>query len=66
MSLMMENGDTRDDLALPHGTDEYDRLAKQLKEDFGEGKEIIVTVLKVGNDDLESKLLCMGCAWAFF
>ena len=66
MSLMMENGDTRDDLALPHGTDEYDRLAKQLKEDFGEGKEIIVTVLKVGSDDLESKLLCMGCAWAFF
>jgi len=44
---MMENGDTRDDLTLPGGTDEYDRLAKQIKEDFEEGKELIVTVLKV-------------------
>jgi hypothetical protein len=44
---MSENGETRDDLMLPGGTDEYDKLAKQLKEDFSEGKEIVVTVLKV-------------------
>ena len=57
---MMENGDTRDDLTLPHGTDEYDRLAKQLKEDFADGKEIIVTVLKVRESLRHSPLDLLG------
>lgn len=44
---MSDNGDTRDDLTLPSGTDEAARLAKQLKDEFAAGSEIIVTVLKV-------------------
>jgi hypothetical protein len=47
VSLMEENGSTRDDLKLPTGTEEADKLAIQLKEEFSQGKEIIVTVLKV-------------------
>ena len=64
---MMENGETRDDLTLPGGTDEYDKLAKQLKEDFAEGKEIIVTVLKVGISSMHGEppsatlLMCLPC-----
>lgn len=46
VSLMLENGDTRDDLTLPTGTDEADKLAQTLKADFAEGKEILVTVTK--------------------
>lgn len=49
VSLMLENGDTRDDLALPTGTDDADKLAADLKVDFEEGKEILVTVTKVGD-----------------
>ncbi len=44
---MLENGAIRDDMMLPSGTEEAERLAKQLKEDFEDGKEIVVTVLKV-------------------
>ncbi len=47
VSLMDEGGSTRDDLRLPTGTDELEKLAVQLKADFSEGKEIIVSVLKV-------------------
>eukprot|EP00955_Chlamydomonas_euryale_P088601 364397-Chlamydomonas_euryale.AAC.8 len=46
VSLMLENGDTRDDLSLPTGTDDADKLAAELKVDFDEGKEILVTVTK--------------------
>ena len=58
VSLMLENGEVRDDLTLPSGTDEYDKLAKQIKEDFAEGKEMIVTVLKVSNLSTHLNGLC--------
>eukprot|EP01026_Neomeris_dumetosa_P010028 TRINITY_DN13639_c0_g1_i1.p3 TRINITY_DN13639_c0_g1~~TRINITY_DN13639_c0_g1_i1.p3 ORF type:complete len:164 (-),score=25.87 TRINITY_DN13639_c0_g1_i1:452-943(-) len=45
VSLMTESGDTRDDLTLPSQTDEDVKLADQLKNDFEEGKELVVTVL---------------------
>ena len=44
---MLENGSVRDDLTLPSGTEEAERVAKQLKEEFANGAEVIVTVLKV-------------------
>jgi translation initiation factor 5A len=46
-SLMLESGETKDDLTLPSGTDELDKLAIQIKADFDEGKELIVAVLSV-------------------
>lgn len=42
VSLMDENGETRDDLKLPEYPDNY---AEELKAEFGE-KELLVTVLK--------------------
>lgn len=47
VSLMDEAGNTKDDLSLPKGTDDAEKLAQQIKEDFDAGKELVVTVLKV-------------------
>ncbi len=47
VSLMDESGNTKDDLSLPKGTDEAEKLAVQIKADFEAGKELIVSVLSV-------------------
>lgn len=47
VSLMTDSGDTKDDLTLPKGTDELEKLAVQIQEDFEEGKELVVSVLSV-------------------
>ena len=47
VSLMDEAGNTKDDLKLPTGTDDAEKLAVQLQEEFESGKELMVTVLKV-------------------
>jgi len=47
VSLMTDSGDTKDDLSLPKGTDDLDKLAQQIQADFDEGKEVIVSVLAV-------------------
>ena len=44
---MEENGTTREDLSLPSGTDEAEKLAELIKQEFEAGKEMNVTVLKV-------------------
>lgn len=44
---MDEGGNTKDDLGLPKGTADADNLADQIKKDFDDGKELVVTVLKV-------------------
>lgn len=49
---MDEAGNTRDDLKLPTGTDEADRLAESLQAQFAEGKELAVTVLKAMNEEM--------------
>ena len=46
VSLMDESGNTKDDLKLPTGTDDAEKLAEQLQAEFESGKEIAVTVLK--------------------
>ena len=48
ISLMDEAGNTKDDLSLPKGTDDAEKLAVQIQEDFEAGRELVVTVLKVG------------------
>ena len=46
---MDDQGNTKDDLGLPKGTDDAEKLAAQIKKDFDDGKELQVTVLKVGS-----------------
>ena len=46
---MDEAGNTKDDLSLPKGTDDAEKLAQQIQEDFDAGKELVVTVLKVSS-----------------
>ena len=44
---MDEAGNQKDDLSLPKGTDDSEKLAAQIQEDFDAGKELVLTVLKV-------------------
>ena len=46
VSLLLEDGTTRDDLRLPEGD-----LGKQIKEDFEAGKDLLVTVQSAMNID---------------
>ena len=50
---MDEAGNTKDDLSLPKGTDDAEKLAQQIQEDFDGGKELVVTVLKVSSSSRE-------------
>ncbi|MCO5569799.1 hypothetical protein L7F22_023513 [Adiantum nelumboides] len=47
VSLLMENGGTKDDLRLP--TD--DQLLTQIKDGFGEGKHLVVTVMSAMGEE---------------
>jgi len=48
VSLMSEDGDTREDLSLPKHDDS---LAKQIKDDFDAGKELLVTIMGAMNEE---------------
>lgn len=53
VSLMDEGGNIRDDLTLPKGTEESDRLAQQLKDQHGdENFELVVTVVKAMGEEM--------------
>jgi len=52
VTLMLENGDTREDLTLPRGTDESEKLAESIKSEFADGKEIVVGVLKAMGEEM--------------
>jgi translation elongation factor IF5A len=52
VSLMEENGSTRDDLKLPAGTDESEKLASTIKAESAEGKELVVSVLKAMGEEM--------------
>jgi len=60
VTLMSENGDTREDLTLPKGTEESEKLADQIKADFSEGKELIVRALGREVDGV-----CLGAAMQY-
>jgi translation initiation factor 5A len=46
MSLMDEKGDTREDLKLPGGHDDADKLADEIRAAFDDGKELVITILQ--------------------
>lgn len=52
VSLMEESGDTKDDLSLPGGTDDLDKLAEDLKTAFDDGKDLCITVLGAMNQEM--------------
>jgi translation initiation factor 5A len=49
---MLENGDTREDLTLPRGTEESEKLAEAIKAEFADGKEVVVGVLKAMGEEM--------------
>lgn len=52
VSLMDESGNTRDDLFLPKGTDEADKLAEIMQQHWSDNKEMAVTVVKAMGDEM--------------
>ena len=58
---MDEAGNQKDDLSLPKGTDDSEKLAAQIQEDFDAGKELVLTVLKVSQWLLP---VCDGRGWS--
>merc|ERR1711920_514552 len=46
VSLMDDTGSAKEDLKLPYNTDSDKELAEQIENDFNDGKELVVTVLK--------------------
>lgn len=42
-----DNGSTRDDLTLPKGTDEMEKLAQLIKENFEKDLDMAITVTRV-------------------
>jgi translation initiation factor 5A len=56
VSLMDDGGNTKDDLKLPTGTEEADKLAEQIQKEFNDGKELVVTVLKAMGEEMISAL----------
>ena len=47
VSLMDDAGNTKDDITLPKGTDEAEKLAASIRADFDAGKELVVSVQAV-------------------
>lgn len=52
LSLMEENGTIREDLKLPTGTDEADKLAESIQAQYEAGEELVVSVLKAMGDEM--------------
>ncbi|PNW86833.1 hypothetical protein CHLRE_02g097400v5 [Chlamydomonas reinhardtii] len=52
VSMMDESGNTRDDMFLPTGTDESDKLAEIMKEHWANDKEMAVTVVKAMGQEM--------------
>jgi hypothetical protein len=60
ISLMDDSGNTKDDLALPKGTDDSEKLAVQIQKDFDEGKELVVSVLKSMGEEMVCAVKTVG------
>jgi translation initiation factor 5A len=53
LSLLTAEGEPKDDLNLPSGTDDNDKIAKEIKTMFADGKGIrIVTMTAIGQESV--------------
>ncbi|KAG2500504.1 hypothetical protein HYH03_001281 [Edaphochlamys debaryana] len=52
VSMMDEGGNTRDDLFLPKGTDEADKLAEIMQQHWADQKEMAITVVKAMGEEM--------------
>lgn len=60
LSLMDDSGNTKDDLALPKGTEDSEKLAEQIQKDFDDGKELVVSVLKSMGEEMVCAVKTVG------
>lgn len=62
VSLMDDKGNMKDDLKLPSGTDDSEKLAEQIVKDYKDGKELQVTVLKSMGEEMISAIKSSAAA----
>ena len=51
-TLMDDDGETKEDLKLPSGTDDLNKLQEELKKAFDDGKDMIIVVLSSMNEEM--------------
>ena len=49
---MADDGSTKDDLKLPAGSDESNRLAEEIQKEFEAEKDIVLTVLSAMGEEM--------------
>lgn len=52
VTLMDDNGNTREDLQLPKGTEDLEKVADAIKDNHANGEEIIVVVTKALGEEM--------------
>jgi translation initiation factor 5A len=60
VSLLDEGGNIREDLKLPTGTEDSDKLAISIQENYKAGNEMIITVLKSMGTEMISSIKITG------
>ena len=60
LSLMLENGDLREDLKLPTGTEDADKLAVLIKEGMANNQELVLSVLRAMGDEQVNSMKVMA------
>merc|ERR1712098_347583 len=51
VSLLTDGGETKDDLNLPKGSDDNEKLAKEIRDGFEAGKSLIISTICAMNDE---------------
>mmetsp|Transcript_13439 Transcript_13439/g.33745 ORF Transcript_13439/g.33745 Transcript_13439/m.33745 type:complete len:165 (-) Transcript_13439:162-656(-) len=52
LCLIDDNGDMKEDLKLPSGTDNLDQVARDIQSGFDDGKELIINVLGAMGEEM--------------
>ena len=54
LSLMADDGSTKDDLKLPAGSDDSNKLAEDIEKEFKAEKDLVLTVLSAMGEEMVS------------
>ena len=54
LSLMADDGTTKDDLKLPQGSDDSNKLAEEIEKEFKAEKDLVLTVLSAMGEEMVS------------
>ena len=56
LSLMADDGSTKDDLKLPSGSDDSNKLAEEIQKEFDAEKDLVLNVLSAMGEEMVSAM----------